>query len=128
MGVARVGEVGEVLWCTCPGTPLSLETLTLLKWEDRHGHQRTFRLEDMVSAKWMKFGLRVGLTMDQLEFLEKRYKNASRCWLEVMRHWLNDGGTQHYPATWEGLYTLMRDCDLSEIGLSFLKALEHSQP
>jgi hypothetical protein len=114
------------MWCICPAVRLSLETLTLLKWEDC---QQTFSLEDMVSAKWMKFGLRVGLTMNRLESWEEQYnKNASRCWLKVMGHWLNNGGTEHYPATWEGLYTLVRDCDLPEVALSLLKALEHCQP
>jgi hypothetical protein len=115
--------------CVCPAVPLSLETLTLLKWEDEHGHQQTFSLEDMVSAEWMKFGLRVSLTMNRLKGWERQFhEDSTRCWREVMEHWLNNGGTEHYPTTWEGLYTLVRDCDLQQAAMALLKALKYSQP
>jgi hypothetical protein len=91
----------------------------------RHSALRTWS----VPIKWMKFGLRVGLAMNWLESWEEQYnKNASRCWLKVIGHWLANDGTEHYPAMWEGLYTLVRDCDFPQVALSFLKALEHCQP
>jgi hypothetical protein len=54
--------------------------------------------------------------------------NATRGWREVMKHWLHVDGVKHHPATWEGLYTLVRDCDLRRVAMALLKTLEHCQP
>ena len=103
---------------------LSLSTLSLLKWQDERGHDHTFRLVDHVSYKWMEFGLAVGLLLAQLKALERQYRdNANRCWLEVMEQWLSGGGTGAYPATWEGLCSLLRDCGYAEVAASLCKAL-----
>lgn len=110
--------------CICPGVPLSLETLTLLKWRDGRGHQQTFSLEEMVSAEWMTFGIRVGLKMNRLKAWDTEFRgNATRCWREVMACWLAMGGTVHYPDTWEGLHTLVVDCDFSEAASALHMAL-----
>ena len=58
----------------------------------------------------MEFGLSIGLHIDRLEAWEKQYQNdAARCWQQVMSHWLKAGGTSDYPATWDGLCTLLVD-------------------
>ena len=113
---------GSVCVCIYAAVALSLETLTCIKWEDDQGHQRN--LEDMVSAKWREFGIRVGLTKNQLDGWERQFHEvSSRCWQEVMQHWLNDDGTQRYPSTWEGLYTLVGDCGFPEVAVSLQKEL-----
>lgn len=104
--------------------PLSLETLTLIKWSDKHGREQAFRLVDEVSAKWINFGVRVGLNMNTLEAWEEQFnRNHSKCWLKVMAHWLEGGGTLDYPATWEGLDTLLKDCRVSEVAANLQKAV-----
>ena len=77
-----------------------------------------------MSAKWWTFGIRVGITMNQLEGWERQFhEDSRRCWQKVVQHWLNDDGTQYYPSTWEGLYTLVRDCGFHEVAVSLQKAL-----
>ena len=94
----------------CAAVPLSLNALTLLKWRDASECEQRLSLVDEVSFGWITFGLRVGLKMDRLKAWEKQYhEDTTRCWLEVMEHWLNKEGTDDYPAMWEGLHTLLKD-------------------
>ena len=82
---------------------------------------------DRVSAKWMDFGLCFGLDMNKLEAWERQYReDASRCWLEVMKHWLNAGGTDDYPATWEELLELLAFVGYREVAQDLGKALASS--
>ena len=46
-------------------------------------------------------------------------KDALECCEAVLYHWLSHP-TEEYPATWEGLYELMDDCDFG-IAVSDLK-------
>lgn len=63
-----------------------------------------------VSANWHDFGLLLGVGLNQLDAWELQYRgDASKCWNKVMDRWLASGGTRDYPATWEGLYTLLND-------------------
>ena len=106
------------------GVPLSLNSLSLLKWKDEHGKEQRLRLVEEVSCKWLEFGLAVGVKMDRLEAWEKQYcKDASRCWLEVMKRWLNAGGTGDYPTTWEGLCKLLTDMDYGKVSSLLKEAL-----
>ena len=110
--------------CVYPAFPLSMENITLLKWEESQGSGLTSNLESLVSAEWMEFGRRVGLPMNRLKGWERQFhEDSRRCWWEVMQHWLNDGGTKHYPDTWEGLYTLVRDCGFPQVATSLHKVL-----
>lgn len=36
-------------------------------------------------------------------------KVASECWCRVITDWLDNDGTANYPASWQGLFTLLRD-------------------
>lgn len=83
---------------------------------DKHGQKKTFRLVDRVSSRWRKFGILLGLTMNQLEAWDDQHRgNASICWNKVMEYWLAGDDVDDYPATWEGLYTLLNDCTFSEV-------------
>ena len=93
-----------------PSTAVSLSLLNLLKWKDEEGQEQEYRVVDEVSAKWYEFGMLLGFKLNQLDAWDTEYlKNASRCWNRVMDQWLTQGGSHDYPATWEGLYTLLRD-------------------
>lgn len=107
--------------------PLSLKTLTLLKWRDEHGFEQTFRLVDKVSAEWMQFGLLLDIGMNQLkEWGDQHRGKASNCWKEVMEHWLERDGTCDYPATWEGVYDLLKDMSCSKVAEDVQKAVNES--
>lgn len=104
--------------------PLSLASLELIKWQDPHGHEQTFRLVDKVSSKWRIFGFRVSLEPDQLRAWEMQFQlDAARCWCEVMRHWLKKGGTRDYPKTWDGLYKMLSDVQYSEVAKELKEAV-----
>ena len=66
------------------------------------------------------------LTVNQLDGWESEYRGAvSRCWNKVMEHWLDEGGvTEDYPATWEGLYTLLEDVQCTQVAEELKNALE----
>ena len=62
------------------------------------------------------FGLLLGFELNQLKMWDSEYRgNAKKCWNEVMNQWLTQGGSRDYPATWEGLYTLLSDTDFPKL-------------
>ena len=100
-------------------------TLTLLKWQEDGCNQR-FRLILKVQSKWWDFGTLLGLT-DELTTWEKEHqRDAGRCWTEVMTYWLNGGGGNDYPPTWEGLYTLLEDVKCVQIAKELRQAVAAS--
>ena len=105
--------------CTLPlsiGVPLTVRTLTLLKWEDKHGCQKRFRLITKVSSRWTDFGRLFGQEEDELEGLGVQYHyKAKQCWCKVVSQWLDNGGTAEYPATWGGFISVLEDVELWEV-------------
>ena len=86
------------------------------------------RLVEKASCKWLEFGLAVGMEMERLKSLERQYhEDTNRCWLEVMGHWLNAGGTGDYPTTWEGLRRLLVDVGYEKIAKELKTALASLQ-
>ena len=110
--------------CYDVGVPLTLKTISLLKWRDLQGQEQTFRLGNRVAAKWRDFGIQLGLTMSQLDSWDEQYRgNASTCWNKLMEHWLNGEGSRDYPPTWEGLYTLLQDGECANFAIALRKAV-----
>lgn len=106
---------------------LKLKSLVMLRWRDNEGHTKRFGLRDRVSAKWQKFGLLLGLTVNELELIEmKNLGDASQSWMQVMQTWF-DRGSSDYPATWQGLTELLEDLDYHQVSQDLLKALEQCQ-
>ena len=113
-------------WFTCTAISPSQTTLTLIKFLDEQGQQRTFRLVDLVSVKWREFGLLLGLTQNQLEgWSTQHLGNSSHCWHEVMQHWL-DGVSRGYPVSWEGLYRLLKDAEYPAVARKLEVAVRNS--
>ena len=99
-------------------------TLHLIKWKDKSGQTQTFRLVDRVSASWRRFGTILRLAENQLEKWEDQYRgDANMCWARVMEEWLNQC-SEDYPASWEGLYTLMDDAEFSQVTEELRKAVD----
>ena len=83
--------------------------LQLLKWRDEQSYKQEFRLVNEVSAKWEQFGYHVGLNENETTALKREHLgNCTLCWNAVMAHWLNQG-SERYPVTWRGLYSLLAD-------------------
>ena len=105
---------------------LSIQSLIFLQWTDDQGKNHEFSLQSQVSAQWKQFGHLLGITHNDLTCWDKQFRlDCKECWVQVMQHWL-DGGSRSYPATWEGLYTLLENagfggvaCKLKEIVGSF---------
>lgn len=105
----------------------SPKTLSLIKWKDEQGQEQTFHLIDRVSAKWTEFGTLLDLTPNQLAVLKQESSgNIALCWKKVMEHWLSGGGKGDYPATWEGLYSLLEDVQCSGVANKLKKAVTRS--
>lgn len=87
-----------------------MKHLELLKWRDEGGREQELRVVSRVSSQWRSFGRQLGFQSNELDVLEERsLRDPNKCWLEVMRQWLERGGYHDYPATWEGLYQLLDD-------------------
>ncbi len=107
--------------------PLSLNTLYLFKWRNREGRERTFRLMDKVSSKWLDLGLRLSIEPAILYGWENQYqRDASRCWDKVMWELIASGGTEEYPSTWEGVYQLLKDIECGGIADDLKEAVTHA--
>ena len=93
-----------------------MRTLALIKWENKHGHKKKFRLTTKVSSKWRGFGRLFRQEEDELEGWGVQYRdNAQECWCKVVSQWLHDGGTVDYPATWRGFILALEDMELCEV-------------
>ena len=78
-----------------------------------------------VGANWYDFGMILGVGLNQLDAWDAQYRgDARKCWNKVMEHWLAEGGSQDYPATWEGLYTLLNDLGFAKVSKLMRKAVE----
>ena len=127
---------------------ISLTLLNHLKWADEQEQEQEFRLVENVSAKWRKFGTYLGLKSNQLDAWDRQYRgDANECWnkvcvcvcvcvtpflmlhhefnmcIQVMDDWLTRGGSCGYPATWEGLYSLLNDLGFRNISRNMQRAV-----
>ena len=104
----------------------SLTALGLLKWKDEHGCVQEFRLASKVSSRWKDFGQRLGMSWDELKVLDrKNLMNDKDSWRDVMNSWLScEVKSEQYPTTWEGLYTLLKDLELSQYAQQMEKAVK----
>ena len=105
------------------GVPLSLETLTLLKWKDAQGNVHRFYLINKTAAEWRNFGIRFGQKDELKGWEDEFHRNAKRCWREVMSRWLDNAGTGEYPATWGGVLSVLEDVELWEVARELERVL-----
>ena len=74
--------------------------------------------------KWKDFGLLLGMTLNDLEALEREHRGKAKdIWNQVMDHWLAGRGGGDYPTSWEGMYALLNDLELSEVADELEKAV-----
>ena len=79
---------------------------------------------ERVSAKWRRIGKRIGLTLNNLDAIERDRRRVEACWEDVMQKWLDGQGQEIYPITWEGLYRLLTDIDSSQVAQELRAAVE----
>lgn len=86
----------------------SLKALLLIQWTDKTGSNRTFQLVEKAGARWKDIGTLLGIPQSKLDSWGAHYNNkAPKCWQKVMKCWLKRRPSDEYPATWEGLYSLL---------------------
>ena len=94
------------------------------KWKDAEGKIVKFRLRSQIYHEWWEIGTSVKLPLPRLELLRKE-KDAQYCCDVVLRHWLEHPSCQ-YPATWEGLYELLDDSELSVVANKLRDAVKNA--
>ena len=107
-----------------PDIPLTMSTLTLLKWADSKGCEFKFYLFRKVSMRWKFFGRLFGLEENELDSIEEEcFMKSESCWFKVMSRWQNEGGTAEYPATWRGLLTALEDIQCHSVARELERVL-----
>ena len=107
----------------CTATPNS-SNLTVIKWKNEKGEVKTFHLKASITHKWREIGDHVEVPWEKLEVWAQE-KDADICCKEVLSYWLNNPPS-NYPATWEDLYELLKDCELSQIAANLKQAVENA--
>lgn len=126
--IVSTDQPKEPPWLTpkAKSTPLCMGTLILIKWRDSDGRQRKFHLVKKVSHKWRMFGFRFQRGNNEMDALEEECSRKSeQCWIKVMSEWLDEEGTEEYPATWEGILLVLEDVELSTIAKQLRKVLSN---
>ena len=62
---------------------------------------------------WKDIGILLKIPWQQLKVWEKE-RDIKDCCNSVLNHWL-DHSPDEYPATWEGLYELLDDCEFGQL-------------
>ena len=94
--------------------------MTIIRWKDESGEIRKFKLKQSIVHKWRDLGDLI-VPWQQLEVWAKE-KDAKECCTAVLLYWL-EHPPHNYPATWEGLYELLDDCELSQVVTELKKAV-----
>ena len=94
--------------------------MTIIRWKDESGEIRKFKLKQSIVHKWRDLGDLI-VPWQQLEVWAKE-KDAKECCTAVLLYWL-EHPPHNYPATWEGLYELLDDCELSQVAAELKKAV-----
>ena len=97
--------------------------LTVIRWRNERGEVNKFWLKQSIMHKWRKIGNMV-VPRQQLAVWAKRMDD-DECCEAVLSHWL-DHPPRHYPATWEGLYELLDDSQLSQVVIELHNAVNNA--
>ena len=97
--------------------------LTVIKWKNEKGEMKTFHLKASIIHKWREIGDHV-VPLEKLEIWANEKDTEAR-FDAILLHWLNNP-PPNYPATWEGLYELLQDCELSQVALTLNQAVENA--
>ena len=101
--------------------------LKLIKWRDERGETQRFYLMERASLKWRDIGELISLSFQQLECMEKEYRDKHiDCCRAVLGHWL-DNPPEEYPITWRGLIELLQDSELGQVVTELKSVLSKSK-
>ena len=107
------------------GQPDIRHSVGMIKYVEE-GQNKEFVLEIRVSGKWKKMGVRMGIELNILDNLEVDKHCQAERWQAVMQRWMEGQGGNAYPATWDGLYQLLKDIGVPKVALELKKAVDNS--
>ena len=111
------------------GVPLTIGTLTLLKWVDDQGRQQNFCLDSKVSSKWKEIGGQFEREESELEGWSYKFQGIiKRCWFQVMNQWLENDGTKKYKATWGGVLKVLEYVEYNDVARDLKRVLASLLP
>ena len=105
---------------------LSTDFLHLIKWKDVNGDMQDLKLYEVLATVWINVSDLIGLDMYTRLGIEQRHPmNQIMCVQLVIEGWLkNMSKFTTYSCTWNGIYKLLYDLDLSTTAASLKEALE----
>lgn len=109
---------------TGPPRVPTLKTLTVLKWRNDQGDIEKFHTKKQIFHKWRDMGNVLDIQWQELEDWKNNKRSSQDCCDAVIHHWLNN--QTDYPATWEGFYELLGDCELGVVASNLKRAVERA--
>ena len=107
---------------SCTAKPDS-SNLTLIKWKNERGEVQEFRVKQSIFHRWRQVG-DLFVPRQNLEVWGKKKTDKESC-EEVLSYWL-DNPPRSYPATWEGLYELLKDSELGQVAIDVKQAVDNA--
>ena len=95
----------------------------MISWRNERGEVKKFRLKQSIMHKWRDISDLV-VPWQQLEVWAKR-KDDKECCSAVLSYWL-EHPSHNYPATWEGLYELLKDSELGQVAIELRQAVDNA--
>ena len=104
----------------------TLRNLTMIEWKNKDEVTEKFRIKQSICNQWKEIGLLLDIPMAVLQACETKYMRDPReCINEVLSHWLENPNetSDDYPVSWDGLYKLLEDAELTDVTLEVKKVL-----
>jgi hypothetical protein len=95
----------------------------MITWRDESGEEKKFRLKQSIMHRWRDIGDLV--VPRQLLAVWANEKDAKTRCTDVLSYWM-DHPPRNYPATWEGLYELLNDSELSQVAINLKQAVDNA--
>ena len=100
--------------------------LSLLEYVDA-GETKKLKIYDQIAPKWRKVGEILGLENCELDSIQHDREDDRGKATAVLQKWMENANNlarpDKYPMTWNGLVTLLKDCDLGTLSKTVDKAL-----
>ena len=121
-------DFSPILWLVTTYLPFplaqpNLDNLAIIAWTNREGKRQVFRLQQLICDKWIT----IGDFLNVPSSLIAGWKNNDplECIRNVLNHWLDNPGG-NYSTSWEGVYQLLEDAQLSEVVVPLKEALKNA--
>ena len=108
-----------------PAQP-NIGNLTVIVWTNTEGKQEYFRLQELICDKWILIGDLFHIPYPLLDAWKKTHGDPRDCIRQVLTYWLNNS-PHTYAVSWEGVYELLDDAELTDFVAPLKEAIENAQ-